>query len=414
MRHLDRRRFLRTAAGSLVPVGTGCSAPVSEPERTIETEPGWSTFRGDRYNTGYAPGVSDLDGQPLGKWNFEAEGAFWGSPIVANGTVYAGSADNTLYAVDAETGQLEWEFSAADRLEATPEYADNTVYVGSYDRHIYALEADTGEKRWELETDGLIRGSAKAVDDAVYIGVGCHNLACDWYGNNPPESGWIYSIDAETGDPNWKFEPENEVVSTPAVDQDTVYIGSSDGNLYALERSSGEEQWRYETRDWIWTAPTLAFGTVFFADWDAKIHAVDAATGQRQWTYNSHGAYISGSTAVDEEAVYFGYTPPNAAPNPNRKNAKVFALERETGFERWEHLTEALEIGSSPVVTEDSIYIGSHSQFDESGTGIYALTKEGKRRWFFEVKQRGVGTSPALMDGVLYFGAADNRLYALE
>lgn len=411
---LDRRRFLRASVGSLLAAGAGCSAPTSGPEETIETEPGWKTFRGDRYNTGFAPQSAGVDANPDVKWAFEAQDSFWGSPIVANGTVFAGSADNRLYAIDAESGQLDWEFEANHRIETTPAYADDTVYVASYDKHLYALSADTGEKQWELETDGLVRSSPKVVGDTVYIGAGCHNLACQWYGDNPPEAGWVYAIDVETGEVDWVFEPGNEVLGTPAVGKRSVYIGSSDGNLYALDRSSGEEQWRYGTRDWVWASPTLAFGSVFFTDWDAKAYAVDAATGEEEWTFETYGDYISGSTAVDEEAVYFGHTPANASPNPNRKDAKVFALDRRNGFQKWEYTTDALEIGSSPVVTEGSLYIGSHSQVDEPGTGVYALTTAGELKWFFEVKQRGVGTSPALVDGVLYFGGADNRLYALH
>lgn len=413
MTFMDRRRFLQAAAAATVPFGAGCTAPTQQREPTLRTEPGWAEFRGDRYNTGYATDATDIN-DPTVKWTFNADDDFWGSPVVADGTVYTGSADTHLYAIDAETGEEEWSFQADHRIEATPAYADGTVYVGSYDRHIYALDAATGEVVWSVETDGLIRGSPKVVDGTVYIGVGCNNLACEWYADETSETGWVYALDAETGEVDWRFERGAEVVSTPAVGTENLFIGSSDGYFYAIDRSSGEQQWRYRTRDWIWSSPTLAFGTVYFTDWNSIVYALDAATGEEQWTYNSFGAYISGSTSVDEDAVYFGHTPANAPPDTTRENAEVFALDRETGEERWTYRTDALEIGSSPVVTDESIYIGSHSQVDEEGTGIYALTKDGARRWFFEVTERGVGPSPALLDGVLYFGAADDNVYALE
>ena len=413
MTRMDRRRFLRTAATTGVAVGAGCTAPRRRQQHSLRTEPGWAEFRGDRYNTGYVTDGTDVE-NPSVKWTFEAGDDFWGSPVVADGLVFTGSADTHLYAIDAETGEETWSFQANHRIESTPAYADGTVFVGSYDRHIYALDADTGEVVWDVETGGLIRGSPKVVDETVYIGVGCNNLACAWYAEGSDDTGWVYALDAETGDVLWRFERGAEVVSTPAVGNQRLYIGSSDGYFYAIDRSSGEQQWRYRTRDWIWSAPTLAAGTVYFTDWNSKVFALDAATGEEQWTYNSFGAYISGSTAVDEDTVYFGHTPGNAPPDTTRENAEVFALDRDSGEERWTYRTDALEIGSSPLVTEDTIYIGSHSQVDESGTGVYALTKDGARRWFFEVKQRGVGPSPALLDGVLYFGAADDTVYALE
>jgi len=414
MESLTRRRFLKAAGSSGLVFGAGCSAPTRVSKPGLRTDRGWSTFRGDRYNTGYAPDAEPIDGDPAVKWTVEAGDDFWGSPVVADGTVYAGNADHILYAVDAESGDREWDFKAGHRIEGTPAVADGTVYFASYDQSIYAVDAATGDLEWELETGGLIRSSPKVVDGQVYIGAGCHNLACQWYGEDVEEDGWVYALDADTGEVNWRVNTGVEVVSTPAVGDDTLYIGCSDGHLYALDRATGDERWRYEATDLIWSSPTLGFGTVFFADWDSKVYAVDARSGEEQWTYRSFGTYISGSTALDEEAVYFGHTPANAPPDPTRTNAEVFSLDRNTGEERWAYMTDALEIGSSPAITDEMLYIGGHSQVDEGGTGIYALTKDGEQRWFFEVTQRGVGTSPAIFDGVLYFGAADNNLYALE
>lgn len=414
MEHLTRRRLLQAAGSSVIAFGAGCSAPTADEVDNLETETGWSTFRGDRYNTGYAPEVDPVGRDPSVVWTFEAGDDFWGSPVVADGRVYVGNADHFLYAIDAETGDQEWAFEADHRIEGTPAVADGTVYVASYDQSIYAIDAATGDLEWDLATGGLVRSSPKVVDGGVYIGAGCHNLACQWYGENVEENGWVYALDADSGEVNWRFNTGVEVVSTPAIGDDTVYIGCSDGHLYALDRATGDERWRYEATDLIWSSPALGFETVFFTDWDSKVYAVNARSGEERWTYRSFGSYISGSTAIDEEAVYFGHTPANAPPDPTRTNAEVFALDRETGEERWAYMTDALEIGSSPAITDDMLYIGGHSQVDEGGTGIYALTKEGQRQWFFEVKERGVGTSPAIVDGVLYFGAADNNLYALE
>jgi len=415
MTHLNRRRFLQAASLSAVALGGGCVAPgtggQNDPGR--ESATGWTSFRGDPNNTGYLGDEPRVGPEPTVKWTFEAGGDFWGSPIVADGTVYTGNADGQLYAIDAETGTKEWQFRADGRIETTPAYAAGTVYVGSYDRHVYALAADTGEKRWELATDGLIRGSPKVVGGTLYIGVGCHNLACKWYADDPSENGWVYSVDTSTGEPNWIVEIGDEVVSSPAIDEETVYIGSSDSNLYALDRSNGDERWRYGTWGRVWASPTLVAGTVYVSDWNAKVYAVDATTGTEEWTYDTFGSYITGSTAVDEETVYVGATPGNAPPETTRSNAEVFALDRTDGEEQWTYTTDALETGSSPVVTEDAVYIGGHSQVDEDGTGVYALTTDGDERWFFEVRERGVGVSPALLDGVLYFGGADDHLYAL-
>ena len=386
--------------------------PVSDPITS------WPSFRGGRYNTGYTGGASSIGSSPSVKWTYDADGPFWGSPVVANGTVYIGGTDNSLYAIDAETGTEEWTFPARHRIEATPAYSDGTVYVGSYDRHLYAVDAADGAEQWSRSFGGLIRGSPTVWDGSVYVGVGCHNLACAWYADETdvPENGWIYSLDADSGETNWRYVVGTEVVSTPAVTDELVYVGASDGSLYALRPASGDVEWTYDTRDMIWSSPAVAYGTVFITDWNGNVHAVDAETGEETWLADTAGRYISGSVAVDEDAVYVGHTPYNSLDDPTTNYAKVFRYDRQTGEEDWAFETVALEVGSSPVVTSDRIYVGSHRQTDggSSAVGMHALTTDGDEEWFLEIDGRGVGSSPALVDGTLYFGGTDSTVYAVE
>lgn len=421
MAKLTRRRFLASVSTAAFAFAAGCQRPAasaSETHPVSEPVTSWPTFRGHRHNTGYTGDTAGIGSKPTVAWTHDAAGPFWGSPVVAEGTVFIGSADNSLYALDAETGAERWTFDANHRIEATPAYGDGTVYVGSYDKHLYAVDATTGEKRWSRTFDGLIRGSPTLWDGVVYVGVGCHNLACAWYADEADVSknGWVYALDADSGETVWEYEVGSEVVSTPAVPDDAVYVGASNGTLYALGPSSGTVEWTYETRDMIWSSPAVAYGTVFVADWNGNVHAVDAATGDEEWFADTAGQYISGSVAVDEGAVYVGHTPYNTLDDPTTNHAKIFRFDRATGAEEWSFETSALEVGSSPVVTEDRLYVGSHRQTEGDGddVGIHALTTDGEPEWFLPVGGRGVGSSPALVDGRLYVGGTDATVYAIE
>jgi outer membrane protein assembly factor BamB len=69
---------------------------------------------------------------------------FTSSPTIANGTVYIGSGDQNVYALDAATGALRWTFATGDVVHASPAVANNTVFIGSWDRNVYALDAQRG------------------------------------------------------------------------------------------------------------------------------------------------------------------------------------------------------------------------------------------------------------------------------
>lgn len=412
MPSVTRRTVLRSVPVSIASLA-GCIARRDESHPITETPENWPSFRMDKRNTGYARGGKNVSDDPSLAWTFETGDDIWGSPVVTDGSVYIGSADGYLYALNANTGEEKWRFQTEHRVEGSPAVEDGTVYVGSYDQSVYALESATGEIRWEYQSNGLIRGSPTVTEQAVYIGVGCHNLACGRYATDDSETGWIYSLDPKTGEPNWRYEVEGEVVSTPAVNDETVYVGSSDGYLYAIDSSTGESQWTYETDEWIWSSPAVAFGTVYFGDFDGNVIAVDESSGEEQWTLNTYGAYLSSSPAVDDDTVYIGVVPANY-PQGVRSDAELVAIDRRSGEERWTFETDVLEIGSSPVVTDESVYIGTHSPVEGEPTGVHSLTTNGDERWLFEVGDRGVGSSPALVAGVLYFGGVDNRIYALE
>lgn len=419
MPETNRRRFLKGAtASSLVAVagclGNGRGAKDIHP--VTEAVTSWPSFRGGRHNTGFARDVSATSTDPTVAWTYEADGPFWGSPVVVDGTVYVGSTDNSVYAIDAETGDEQWSFATDHRIEATPAVTDDTVYVGSYDMHVYAIDSATGELHWAHDLGGLIRSSPTVWKDTVYIGVGCHNLACAPFAEEAGVSGAgsIYALDTESGEMNWRYDIGNEVVSTPAMDGGTVYVGASDETLYALDATSGDREWTYEAGDMIWSSPALAFGTVYFTDWNGIVYAVDADTGTEQWFTDTVSNYISGSVAVDGDAVYVGNTPYNTLDDPSPNYGTMFRLDRITGEQQWEVETVAFEIGSSPVVSNDRVYFGTHGQTGSEDVGVYALSTDGEQQWYMEIGGCGVGASPVLLDGILYFGGTDGRIYAVE
>ncbi|MHC3437163.1 outer membrane protein assembly factor BamB family protein [Natrialbaceae archaeon A-gly3] len=66
------------------------------------------------------------------KWTFAAGGAIHSSPTVVDGSVYVGSRDNQVYALDAATGNREWTHETGGPVgHSSPTVAGGTVFVGS-------------------------------------------------------------------------------------------------------------------------------------------------------------------------------------------------------------------------------------------------------------------------------------------
>jgi hypothetical protein len=68
-----------------------------------------------------------------------AEDVFTGASIGADGTIYVGSEDNNLYALNPD-GSQRWSFTTGGVVCTCPAIgADGTIYVGSEDHNLYAI-----------------------------------------------------------------------------------------------------------------------------------------------------------------------------------------------------------------------------------------------------------------------------------
>jgi len=93
------------------------------------------------------------------------------SPAIgADGTIYVGSKDNNLYAINSD-GSLKWSFTTGDMVRSSPTIgADGTIYVGSDDNNLYAINPD-GSLKWSFTTgDDVFSSPAIGADGTIYVG----------------------------------------------------------------------------------------------------------------------------------------------------------------------------------------------------------------------------------------------------
>ena len=55
-----------------------------------------------------------------------------------------------------------------------------------------------------------------------------------------------------------------------------VYFGSNDGYLYAVDAASGDPIRRYEAGSAVYSSPAVVDGVVYFGSRDGYLYAVDA------------------------------------------------------------------------------------------------------------------------------------------
>ena len=218
---------------------------------------------------------------------------FISSPLVANGTVYAGGY-LSIFALDARTGQEQWRFAGPYALRATPAIFGDTIYFGGFN-DLYAVDARTGQERWRFKAQGdLAYAPAVSDDGVVYFG---------------SKDAHLYAVDGRSGELKWKMNPTNGtswVSSSPALFNGMVYAGTSmAASLHAVRMDTGEQAWKFMTGGWVWSSPAVADGVAYIGSRDKHLYAVDAQTGQELWNFETGGSVYS-SPAVADGVVYCG------------------------------------------------------------------------------------------------------------
>jgi outer membrane protein assembly factor BamB len=402
-------------------------------------------------------GVYESSAQPTlaaVAWKFKTAGKVISSPTVDAHTVYFGSTDHKLYAVNRTDGTLKWSFDTYGAVNSTPAIVNGLVMFGSVDGRFYAVDAATGKQKWIFKTAGESRFTAPGIHGAiprteimadpfdvflsspvvagevVYFGSGDHN---------------VYALDIATGALKWKFETGNVVHASPAVANNVVYIGSWDRNMYALNASSGAMLWKYQTGDdtlihnqvGIASSAAVSNGIVFFGCRDGHFYAVDAKTGAKRWDIDNKMGWVIASPAVANGVVYF----------PTSDGQRFKAVEWATGQIKFNVAMKTISF-SSPAIVSNTLYFGTSdgwvhaldmstgtvkSEFQTDGSrknsalyvdakgGLNAnalyddFTLDGMVIGMDRMESLGsVLSSPAVADGVVYVGSTDGNLYALK
>ncbi|HTW92330.1 MAG TPA: PQQ-binding-like beta-propeller repeat protein [bacterium] len=147
--------------------------------------------------------------------------------IAGDLSVYFGSEQSpsfTDFAALYHDGASQWAYSAGVDVHSAPAIApDGTVYFGSTDNCLYALNPDSSLK-WRYQTGGDVSsGPAVAADGTIYVG---SNDSC------------LYALNAD-GTLKWRYLTGGRVEAAPTIGTDgTVYFISDDGYLYALNGTS--------------------------------------------------------------------------------------------------------------------------------------------------------------------------------
>ena len=234
------------------------------------------------------------------KWKVGSGASIGSSPAIGDdGTIYFGTLapGNSIIAVNPN-GTIKWSYPIGDRIYSDPCIGeDGTIYIGSNDQYLYAMNTN-GTLKWKFMTGAEFGCSASIADDGIIYAAGC-------WGN-------LYAL-YPNGTVKWKCGIS--VNSNPSIGIDgTIYIGGE--NLYAVY-PNGTLKWSFDLGDERWVAglsPAIsADGTIYIGynigipnSWAGEIIAVNS-NGTERWRKRIANYWVHSSPSIAEDGtVYIG------------------------------------------------------------------------------------------------------------
>lgn len=264
---------------------------------------------------------------------------------VSGDTVTIASADGTVVAIDARSGQETWRAKAGGPLIAGVGSDGTTAAVVTRDNELVALEG--GKVLWKQRLGAQAYTAPLVAGRRIFVQTGDRTI-----------SAW----DGQTGRRLWS-QPrtaENLVLKRPGVMLavgDTLVTGVG-GRLVGLNPANGTSRWESPiaaprgTNDVErlvdLTGPSYRAGEVVCARaYYANVGCVDTTRGVLLWTKSASGA---GGVSGDERFVY-----------GTESNGNVTAWRRADGERAWSTeifrnrtLTAPLSVGRALVIGDDT------------------------------------------------------------
>ena len=377
--------LLFPAAGT--PAGTTKKWSFVTGEAAVQSSPvlgldGATLFVGS--NDGELYAINTTDGTM--KWKFQGTPGteIVSSPVVSRDgkTVFVGSKDFRLYAIGTADGSEKWNYTTASSVDAplSPALSSDgsIIFVGGADQKLHAVNSADGSLKWNVGTGGSVRSSPVVSADDQVVFVGSDNKC-------------LFAVNVTDGTRKWQFLTGGEVQSSPALSLDgaAVFVGSFDNNIYAINTNNGTERWRFVTGGRVDSAPVVSpnGATVFVGSGDGKLYAVNAADGNKKWEFET-GQALSSRPALssDGATIFIG-----------SYDKSFYAITTTDGIRKWEFVTGGA-ITSSAALSRDEteVYFGSwDGQLYALATGLSPLLPPPAPSPTNQVAKLGPSPAPA-------------------
>ena len=206
-----------------------------------------------------------------------------GGILLAIDTLYIGTENAQVLAIDKSTGKLRWLADVSGEVIASPTYATGMIVVHTSRGDLIALDSNTGEQKWVLNNKQpklTLRGnSSPTIAQGGVV-----------YGRS---DGNVAAALLTTGQPLWQLPVARPYGATeldrivdadmkPIIHNNIIYVLAYNGNLVAIDLLKGEQLWQRKYAGYSDIA--LAGSSLYLTDYRGYLFAVNKDNGEEIWS----------------------------------------------------------------------------------------------------------------------------------
>ena len=224
----------------------------------------------------------------------------------------------------------------------------------------------------------------------------------------------------------WKYKTGGPIQASPVVANGTVYVASTDHWLYALDAKRWGIKWSFKAGGIIRYAPTFWNNRIYFSARNNHVYALNAETGEWLWEFRSE-TWMDSPPILSKGRLYIGaYTRKihviNATTGEleSQPQGRVYIdgieyvcsqgqlrpISPQHNANAWRELTPLTY--SYPAIANGVVYIGARDN------QIHALDLESRQQVWTYATKGFIDAAPAISDGVLYVTSDDGYVYAFS
>jgi outer membrane protein assembly factor BamB len=201
---------------------------------------------------------------------------------IDRGTLYCGTIEGDVIALDAEDGGELWRSRLSSEVLAPVTPAGDRLLVMTIDGALAAISRDDGEVLWSFSTAVprlTLRGTSPAVTEGGLVIGAFANGRVVALGLLDGAPRWEHTLSQSEG--RSELDRLRDLDAPPLIDEGRVYVAGFKGPARALRMSDGSPEWEQDVASN--RAPGEGFGNLYLVSTDSRVVALSARGGDLIW-----------------------------------------------------------------------------------------------------------------------------------